>query len=228
MVVQWAFFCYLVENSCQFFQKLLLIGILYGCKRLYSIFYYVLYVQYLSTSSDNKPVEENMDDNCSKIKFKKVQETVEYNCPKVHFSCYLFENSCHKVFQKMCCLLYCMVVRGSIVFFMMYHVQYLSTSSDHKPVEKNIDDNCSKCIFPTWFCVDRGKKMMDNEIHPSSVDDPYLMFCYGSGFAKLPTDSGPNCPLYFRGLQSVKNWFFIFLYFYFLDGRIWTVLYLGS
>ena len=72
MVVQWAFFCYLVENSCQFFQKLLLIGILYG---------YVLYVQYLSTSSDNKPVEENMDDNCSKIKFKKVQETVEYNCP---------------------------------------------------------------------------------------------------------------------------------------------------
>jgi|694.fasta_scaffold105615_2 hypothetical protein len=81
MVVQWAFFCYLVENSCQFFQKLLLIGILYGCKRLYSIFYYVLYVQYLSTSSDNKPVEENMDDNCSKIKFKKVQETVEYNCP---------------------------------------------------------------------------------------------------------------------------------------------------
>ena len=111
---------------------------------VYSIMYYV---QYLSNSSDDKPVEENIDDNCSKFKFKKVQETVEYNCPKVHFSCYLFENSCHKVFQKMCCLLYCMVVRGSIVYFMMYHVQYLSTSSDHKPVKKNIDDNCLKCIL---------------------------------------------------------------------------------
>jgi hypothetical protein len=114
---------------------------------VYSIMYYV---QYLSTSSDDKPVEENIDDNCSKFKFKKVQETVEYNCPKVHFSCYLFENSCHKVFQKMCCLLYCMV----IFYDVPCTVQYLSTSSDHKPVEKNIDDNCSKCIFPTWFCVD--------------------------------------------------------------------------
>jgi hypothetical protein len=62
--------------------------------------------------------------------------------------------------------------------------------------------------------------MTDNEIHPSSVDDPYLMFCYGSGFAKLPTDSDLDSPFYFRGLQNVKNlffYFFIFLFFRWTD-----------